>query len=57
MVCFDLTRMDTFEAVNRWVSQIKNSVGDKVPMLLIGNKVDLEEDRVINKQEAETLAE
>lgn len=40
---FDVTRMDTFESILGWVDEIKKVVVNTVdvPIILIGNKVDL----------------
>ena len=48
--------METFKSVSRWVSQIREISGADVPMLLIGNKLDREEERVVSKEQVEALA-
>lgn len=52
---FDLTRRDSFESIEEWKKEAERYTGD-VPRLLLGNKVDLAEQRVISKQEGEDLA-
>ena len=37
------------------MSQIKESCGEDIPILLVGNKIDLEDDRIVNVKEAEEL--
>ncbi len=44
LLVFDLTRVETFDHLDKWVEDIKTQLGDKVPYILIGNKVDLIED-------------
>lgn len=43
-IVFDLTRVTTFEAVNRWKSDLDNKVtlasGKRIPAVLLGNKCD-----------------
>ena len=40
-----------------WMNDIEEEeVADKVPIILVGNKSDLEEERVISKQEGEKVA-
>lgn len=46
---FDLTRPDTLLALDSWISIVKERNG-KIPILLVGNKVDLEEYRKIPKE-------
>lgn len=48
-VC-DLTRKDTFYDLNNWVQMIRKQVGN-VPMVFLGNKMDLEERLVITPDE------
>lgn len=41
LVVFDITKLKTFEAVDRWLSELKNNVEEEIPKILIGNKTDL----------------
>ena len=52
-IVYDITNKSTFESVDKWIKDL-NSYGDKnLTMLLIGNKSDLEDKRIINKEEGE----
>lgn len=55
IIVFDVTRRETFEHVNSWMAEFKN-IGKPIPIVLVGNKIDLEEQRLVNPEEAETLA-
>jgi len=56
-IMYDITREDTFkEALDFWVPDIKKELGD-IPFVLIGNKVDLENERVIPKELGAEMAE
>ena len=48
-VC-DLTRKDTFYDLNNWVQMIRKQVGN-VPMVFLGNKMDLTERLVVSQEE------
>lgn len=48
-VC-DLTRKDTFYDLNNWVQMIRKQVGN-VPVVFLGNKMDLKERRVVSEEE------
>jgi small GTP-binding protein len=48
-VC-DLTRKDTFYDLNNWVQMIRKQVGN-VPVVFLGNKMDLMERRVVSEEE------
>lgn len=43
IIVFDLTRQQTFEAVDKWKLDIEDKLNsdDPIPMLLIGNKVKI----------------
>jgi GTPase SAR1 family protein len=48
-VC-DMTRKDTFYDLNNWVQMIRKQVGD-VPVVILGNKMDLTERLVVSEDE------
>ena len=48
-VC-DLTRKDSFYDLNNWVQMIRKQVGN-VPIVFLGNKVDLRERLVVTEDE------
>ena len=51
---YDVTSPQTLLKIPGWVSSIKKTVKKNIPMILIGNKIDL--DREVEKAEAEDLA-
>ncbi|RLF04909.1 MAG: hypothetical protein DRK00_05685 [Thermoprotei archaeon] len=53
---FDVTRDETFADLDDWLEVMLNTIGD-VPRVLVGNKVDLEELRVVPRDVAERYAE
>jgi len=58
LLVFDLTRYNTFENIERiWLNDFKNFVKKEGVYILIGNKVDLTEERVVSKEDSLTLAE
>ena len=56
LVIYDTTNRKSFENLNEWVKDFKKSRGI-VPMLLIGNKNDLEAKRKIEEKEGRDYAE
>jgi small GTP-binding protein len=52
MLIFDLTRRVTFEQLPNWMSLIRKRLDSSVPILLMGNKVDLKDKREIKREEA-----
>lgn len=49
LVVFDLTRKETFRSVSRWVEDVKNNSNKDVVLVLIGNKTDLPQERVVHR--------
>ena len=55
-VVYDITRKNTFETVNKWVSDISAASDKKITLILIGNKNDLEDQRQVTKEMGEEKA-
>ena len=56
VLIYDITDKKTFENVRNWVRQIKEEVSDKVCIILVANKIDAEEKRVVSTEEGEKMA-
>ena len=56
LIVYDITKKFTFENIENWIVELKNSADKKVSIILIGNKNDLENERVVKKEEAENKA-
>ena len=50
-VVFDITRVDSFESVDDWVKTVRKHSGN-IPLILVGNKIDLEDLRSVEYEEA-----
>jgi len=59
LIVFDLSREQTYEETRKWLTEIKQSIGEDIPYLLIGNKADLleEVENAINRKEVRALVE
>ena len=57
MIVYDITKKTSFENIKSWLSDCKEMVPSTALLVLIGNKNDLEDKRVIMKEEGENLAE
>lgn len=53
IIIFDLTRPHTFNAVETWISKIREIVQQDLPFIIVGNKNDLAQDRKISPKEVE----
>ncbi|TKC47722.1 hypothetical protein EI555_016412 [Monodon monoceros] len=56
VVMYDLTARQSFLAVRPWLSSVEEAVGDRIPVLLLGNKVDNEKEREVPRGLGEQLA-
>ncbi|MFX1311222.1 MAG: GTP-binding protein [Promethearchaeota archaeon] len=55
ILVYDVTRQDTFESIESWHKEIK-SVSPDISLILVGNKIDLEEKRIINSEKGKELS-
>ena len=54
---YDITNKCTFDSLSGWIEKIKeNSINTIKLIYLIGNKIDLEESRKVNKEEGQRFA-
>ena len=58
ILLYDVTRKESFEAINEWIKIIDSKKDiEKFPIVLCGNKTDLEEHRIISYQEGEKFSQ
>ena len=57
MMVYDITNENSFENIKTWLSDCKEMAPSTALLVLIGNKNDLEEKRVIIKERGEFLAQ
>ena len=50
-IVYDITRKNTFDNIDRWVADLKANGDDNISIVLIGNKLDLEDKREVQKDE------
>ena len=56
LVVFDLTKKESFHHVGSWINEAKEN-NDKLKTLLIGNKLDLKDERIVAIDVAKQFAE
>lgn len=56
ILVFDVTRRRSFVELSKWVQEADESIGSRVPMICVGNKIDLP-DRTVSSEEAKQWAE
>lgn len=57
IIAFDLTNKESFEGVKIWISSIYKHSDPNIAKVLVGNKVDSVDERIISKSEARQIAE
>jgi len=55
LLCFDITNRKSFEEIEYWRDTTKKNVPN-AKFILVGNKSDLDDQRVVSTEEGETLA-
>ena len=58
LAVFDLSRAQTFTKMKEWLSDLKQTIEDDIPIIIIGNKLDLIADvgEVTDRTEAQQFA-
>ena len=54
-IIIKLYSQKSFNAIDSWLKELKSNSNPDVKIFLVGNKIDLEEDRVVTTEEAEDL--
>ncbi|XP_056877926.1 EF-hand calcium-binding domain-containing protein 4B isoform X2 [Takifugu flavidus] len=57
VVMYDVTVEESFRAVKPWLANVQEAAGEGIPILLLGNKMDMDESRQVPVKEAEKLAQ
>ena len=52
ILMLDITNKESYQNIKTWNNLIKEECGHKLPIIIVGNKTDLEEDRFIIKEDA-----
>ncbi|MHA1582024.1 MAG: GTP-binding protein [Candidatus Baldrarchaeia archaeon] len=56
LLVYDITNKNSFKHVKNWFNEVQRYCG-KIPLILVGNKVDLIKDRKVSVAEEKRLAE
>ena len=56
ILLYDITDRRSFDNVKTWIEQIREEVGDKVSIILVGNKIDEVDGRKVKTEEGEKVA-
>jgi small GTP-binding protein len=56
ILMYDITNKSSFKSIPEWIESAREHKGENYPIIIIGNKIDLEEKRKITTEEGENLA-
>ena len=56
MIMYSIEDEESFRHLDYWIKEIKNNSNPDIKIILIGNKVDLEDKRTVSKEEEEKFA-
>ena len=56
ILIYDVTTRRTFDNVRSWIDTIKEEVSDKVSVILVGNKIDNNDNRKVTTKEGQEIA-
>lgn len=56
LLLYDITNKTSFDNIRAWLSEIRDYAPDNVVVMLLGNKADKSNERVVKKEEGERLA-
>jgi GTPase SAR1 family protein len=54
---YDITNKDSFNSLSRWMSEARTHGNKDITLILVGNKSDLEDQRVVTVEEAQSFAD
>ena len=57
IITYDITNKQSFDNIQDWINEVRNQVSNKVLLVLVGNKIDLEKERIVNYDEGKKFAE
>lgn len=57
ILVYDITNEESFNAVQDWITQIHHYSTDNSQIILVGNKCDMKDERVISTERGKELAD
>lgn len=57
LLVYDVTRTESLKNISGWIDDLVNNIDQTIPMILVGNKCDLDMVRAVPEKDGESLAE
>ena len=56
IISYDVTDEKSFKSIENWVESIKQHADQSAPRILVGNKIDLTDNRQVSREQGQLLA-
>lgn len=56
VLVYDITDEDSFQKVKNWVRELRRMLGNDICLIIAGNKIDMEKERHVSVEEADSYA-
>lgn len=56
VIVFDVTQQSSADGLNSWIAEVADQAPPHIPLYIVGNKVDLVEERCISTEQGEEIA-
>eukprot|EP00056_Hartaetosiga_gracilis_P014836 m.241016 g.241016 ORF g.241016 m.241016 type:complete len:201 (-) comp17217_c0_seq1:30-632(-) len=57
VLVFDVTNRSSFDGVKKWIATVRHNCDHEYDLIVVGNKCDLADERVVTTEEAQKLVE
>ena len=57
IITYDITNKESFDNIQDWIDEVKNQSSKNTLLVLVGNKIDLENERIVSFDEGKKFAE
>lgn len=57
VIVFDVTQAESFSQLEKWVNEVKTERSNCMSILVVGNKIDKQDERQVTREEAACMAE
>ncbi|KAJ6229936.1 ras-related protein rab-2a [Anaeramoeba flamelloides] len=57
ILVYDVTRRDTFNQLENWIEDARQNASENTQIIIVGNKIDLENKREVSEEEGRKFAE
>ena len=57
IIAYDITKRTSFENVQEWIEEVRSQSPKQILLVLVGNKIDLDKERVVAFEEGKKLAQ